>query len=344
MAVWGNHWILKRRGAGYDGSERFEREGAPLAALDQHGQIPKSGTAEYTFATLCNGSEKAQELFINYFGQIMDLGAIALELDHQAWPSECYSDQHGHAAGYSPWMAQRTTEFLRKIRGSVKQRNAAGAFSFEGALEPWLQDVDFMLYRPYMPGLIPLFTYIYHEYITLMGGDGPYGISHPEEQLIQHATNFVYGHTTFVMVGLNDFDFEVNPDYPIFTLLRNICQAQRTYAREYVVFGRMLKPTKLTTSMIAAAPWYTWEEPDPPLTVQVPKVMHSVWESRGKIGYVLANWSGQPENVKLSLIKKQGKVSRISGADKSSVPEDRVATGEIELTVPARGIVVVEQT
>src|ERR1051326_2496537 len=164
MAVWGNHWVFKRRGAGYDGSELFEREGVPLVAVDQHGQIPKFGNAEYTFAPLCNGSEKAQELFVKYFEEIMDLGAVALEFDHQASPSECYSDQHGHAPGFGPWMGEKTTELLRKLRGPIKKMNPAGALSFEGALEPWLQDVDFMLYRPYMPGMIPLFTYIYHEY------------------------------------------------------------------------------------------------------------------------------------------------------------------------------------
>src|SRR5439155_13473177 len=42
MAVWGNHWIYKRSSGGYYGWERFQREGAQLAALDEHGNIPKN--------------------------------------------------------------------------------------------------------------------------------------------------------------------------------------------------------------------------------------------------------------------------------------------------------------
>ena len=107
--------------------------------------------------------------------------------------------------------------------------------------------------------------------------------------MIQQAANFASGHLKFVMVGLNDYDVEVNPNFPIFTLLRNLCQADRTFAREYLVFGRMVKPTPLQCSKIiadASTPLIKPLEdlPAPP-AVEIPKVMHSVWESReNKIG------------------------------------------------------------
>jgi len=348
MAVWGNHWIYKRSGAGYDGWERFEREGAHLAALDEHGEIPKFGGAEFTWVPLCQGDEKTQQLFVDYFGEVINLGAVALEFDLQAWPSNCYSDQHGHPPGFGPWMGQRTTAFLRKIRQSAKLRNSAATLSIEGTAEPWIQDLDFMLDRPYFPGNIPLFAYIYHEYIPLMGGDGRYGVSTPEGQLIQQAANFAFGHLKFVMVGLNDYDFEVNPNYPIFELLRNMCQADRGFARDYLVLGQMLKPTQLqcaTVKVDASAPRIKPLEnlPDPP-KVEVPRVMHSVWLSPDKkIGYVLVNWSGEAEHVKLNLIRKTGQVRIIAATQQSSVSEQQVRTGEITATVPARSVVLVEQ-
>lgn len=348
MAVWGNHWIYKRSCAGYDGWRRFEQEGAPLAALNERGEVPKFGGAEYTWAPLCQGSEKTQQLFLDYFDQVMNLGAVAFEFDHQATPSVCYSTEHGHSSGYGPWMGQRTTEFLRKIRQARKKRNAEAALSVEGAAEPWIQDLDFMLDRPYFPGLVPLFTYVYHEYIPLLGGDGRYGIAHPEEQSIVHAANFVYGHMSFVMIGHNDYDFEVNPNYPIFTLLRNICRAQRTYAREYVVLGRMVEPTKLQCSKIAADGHIPLikpldELPDPPI-VEVPRVMHGVWTSHdSKIGYVLVNWSSEPEQVTLSLARKQGKLAVITATQRGTVPKQQVMTGEVTVRIPARDVVLVEQ-
>jgi hypothetical protein len=344
MAVWGNHWIYKRRGAGYDGAARFEREGASLCCVNERGEMPTSGTAEFTYATLCNGSERAQQLLADYASQIMDLGSIALEIDHQAWPSECHSDQHDHPPGFGPWMGQKTTEFLRKMRAVTKRKHAAGAMSFEGTSEIWIQEMDFMLDRPYIPGNLPLFAYIYHEYIPMLGGDGPYGITHPEEQLIQHATNFAYGHMSFIMVGINDYDFGVNPDFPIFTLLRNTCHAGRTYAREYIVFGEMHRPTRLKTASIWAAPWRTWNQPDPPLTIEVPKVMHSVWKGKnGKLGYVLVNWTGADEEVTVELLGKEGSVAIVTRDGRKPLPPGTAAAGEVSAAVPARCVLLIEQ-
>jgi Domain of unknown function (DUF6259) len=348
MAVWGNHWIYKRSSGGYYGWERFQREGAPLAALDEHGNIVKNGGAEYTWVNLCQGSEEMQQLFVKYFGELMNLGGVALELDHQSMPSHCYSDQHGHAPGFGAWMGQRTTDFLSKIRQMAKSRNPNATLSVEGTAEAYIQVLDLMLDRPYFPGMIPLFTYVYHEYIPLLGGDGRYGIACPEEQLITHAANFVYGHMKFVTVGDNGYDFEVNPNYPIFTLLRNLCQAERTYARDYLVYGRMLAPTPLQCSKVTFdghIPLIKPLEdlPDPP-QVDVPKVMHGVWQSpRNKVGYVLVNWSAETDKVRMGLRNQDNPVLLTSGSDKRVVPQEEVRSAQISITVPARSVVLVEQ-
>lgn len=348
MAVWGNHWHYKRSAAGYDGWQRFEREGAPLAVVNERGEIPKYGGVEYTYVNLCQGSQKTQQVFVDYFMDLMNLGAVALEFDIGVWPSPCYSDQHGHSLGYGPWMGQRTTDFFRQIRQTAKRKNPEAVLSVEGTAEAWIQDLDMMLDRPYFPGFIPLFTYIYHEYMPLLGGDGRYGIAHPDEQLIVHAANFVYGHLGFVSIGDNGYDFEVDPNYPVFTLLRNISQAHRTYARDYLIFGRMLQPTELQCSRLKADGYIPLikpllDLPDPPI-VEVPRVMHSVWSSPdNKIGYVLVNWSGATEEVTLSLLRREGRVTVITATDNSLVPEQQVKTGQITTKVPARSVMLVEQ-
>jgi Domain of unknown function (DUF6259) len=348
MAVWGNHWHYKRSAAGYDGWERFEREGAPLAVMNEHGEIPTYGGVEFTYANLCQGSEKTRQLFVDYFMEVMNLGAAALEFDIGVWPSPCYNDQHGHSMGYGPWMGQKTTEFFRKIRQAAKKRNPEAALSVEGVAEAWIQDLDMMLDRPYFPGFIPLFTYIYHEYMPMLGGDGRYGVAHPEEQLMLHAANFVYGHLRFVAIGDNGYDFEVNPNYPIFTLLKNMCQADRTYARDYVVLGRMLEPTQLQCLKVKADGYIPLirpllDLPDPPI-VEVPRIMHSVWSSPdNRIGYVLVNWSGTTEQATLSLVRKEGKVTVITAMGRTSVSGQDVKTGQITASVPAWSVMLVEQ-
>src|SRR5205823_8457857 len=81
MAVWGNKWTYKKREVGYDGWQRFEREGSSLAVLNERGEIVKRGDAESSAVTLCLASEKTQQLFVDCFGDLMSLGAVALQLD-----------------------------------------------------------------------------------------------------------------------------------------------------------------------------------------------------------------------------------------------------------------------
>jgi len=227
----------------------------------------------------------------------------------------------------------------------ARQRNEQSALTAESVCETWIQNMDFMLNRPYMPGKIPLFTYIYHEYIPLLGGDANIGLSDPESESMHHAANFVDGNQSFVMAGLPDYDFDVNPNYPIFTLLREIFRAQRTYARDYVVFGQMQKPPELKTANVKIDVWLQpgKETVDPP-TADVPVVMSSAWRSpTGKTGYVLVNWTGAAQNVTLSLAKKQGRVLLVTAGDSREAPKAAVDLGLIVAAVPARSVMLVEQ-
>jgi hypothetical protein len=85
------------------------------------------------------------------------------------------------------------------------------------------------------------------------------------------------------------------------------------------------------------------ELPDPP-QVDVPQVMHGVWQSPdNKVGYVLVNWSAEVEKVTMGLRNKDNQVLLTSRSDKSIVPQEQVRSGQISITVAARSVVLVEQ-
>jgi len=349
MAIWGMHWCYKRSMAGYDGWAHFEKEGRPLAAINDQGEVSRyiAGNMEKLFVQVCVGSHEAQKLYTEWFSKLMDLGAVALEFDHQVggYPAVCYSDQHGHPPGYGPWMHQEMQEFMRGTRQMARQRNRDSILSMEGVCETWIQDMSLMLNRPYGPHGIPLFSYIYHEYIPLLGGDGRFWVSHLEAELMLQTVNFIAGNQSFLMIGSTDYDFEANPNYPIFGLLRNLFHAQRTYARPYQVLGQMLEPVELKTSKIRMDEWLPpgKEVIDPP-TVDIPAVMSSVWRSpAGKIGYVLVNWTGASEEVTLGLVKKAGTTSLVTAAERKQVTVEEVKFGQVTTVVPARSILLVEQ-
>jgi hypothetical protein len=354
MAFWGMHWCYKRSSGGYDDWQRFMKEGLPLAALNDKEEPSRFviGNMEKLFVPLCVGSDKTQQVFHAWEDKLMDLGAVSLEFDHQigAYPSVCYSDQHGHPPGYGPWMYDKMRQFLQTSRDAAKHRNPNAVFSHEGICEAWVPYVDFMLNRPYSTlidgsGSLPIFTYLYHEYIPLVGGDGNNGLSRMDVESMQQAANFIVGNQAFVMIGLSDYDFGVNPDYPIFMLQKNMSQARRGFAHDYLTFGKMLKKPDLETSTVTVDAWvFPGKETVSPPTAEVPKVMASAWLSpQGKTGEVLINWTENSEKVVLTLIKKQRPTFLVVGSDRKALPQDEVNAGKVTFALAPGSIALVEQ-
>jgi hypothetical protein len=139
-------------------------------------------------------------------------------------------------------------------------------------------------------------------------------------------------------VGEPEYDYEIDPDYPIFPLLRNICRAQRTYARDYVVFGQMQRPTPLETERVTVDYFRSSK------TAEVPKVLHSVWRSQsGRMGYVMVNWTGEAAEATLTLRQGGGAVSLVTDQGRTPLPAETLRAGKVTLTIPARSVALVEQ-
>ena len=159
----------------------------------------------------------------------------------------------------------------------------------------------------------------------------------------------MYGLQHLVSIGFPEYDFEVNPEYPVLTLLRNICQAQRTFAHDYLVFGKMLRPTDLEVAktkvdIFQGIRCQRGEEVVDLPGIDVPRVLHGVWSlPHGKTGYILVNWTGKPEKVVLALVKSEGVVSIITHEGEKTVSQEEIKKGNLTATIPPRGIVVVEQ-
>ena len=324
MYLAGFHWTYKRPTTGYDDWPRFEREGRPMAVIDDHGKLLVSdmehrvfGDGQKYFVTLCGADRRTQDLFLRNFLKLADLGAVGFQLDQQlgfhAVP--CYSAAHGHPPGYGPWMTAATHEFIRKTARALRERTPRAAFGSEGWCEQWIQDQAFALYRPYGDPDVPLFDYLYHEYALSYGGDLEIGVAHPEAPAMKHARIFVLGLQNFVGIGQEEYDLDVDPSYGVLVLLKNIARAQRTIARDYVVFGEMLKPAGLK---VASTRVDLYRRPG---TSDMPRVFHNTWRAPGgRVAHVLANWTAAPEQVTLTW----------KGVSRT-------------LTVPARDVTVVEE-
>jgi hypothetical protein len=243
-------------------------------------------------------------------------------------------------------------EFLCKVRKACKQRNPDATFGFEAPCEIWIQEVDLHMHRPYLirpfgQFAVPLFDYLYHDYALTYGGDFRLGLAHPEVELIKHARVLTYGLQNMVGIGHYEWDYEVNPNYPALTLMRSIVQAQRTYAQDYLVFGHMLKPTKLDVNRVIVDIFSSSSMGGSPPDVgelEVPKVMHGVWRSpNGKIGYIMANWTGEAEDVTLKLVEPGGQIHIVTEGKIHRVSTHEANSGKVTVTIEPRNVVLVEQ-
>lgn len=358
MYLAGLHWCYKRAMVGYDGRERFEREGRSLAVRNAAGEVDELAfwNNQKEYVNLCLACAGTQALYMSNFMRLMDLGATLLSFDQQMglYSEVCYSTDHDHPRGYGPWMYKTMLDFVRRVRARARERNPNATFTYEVPCEIWIQESDINMHRPYhirpyRLEAIPLFDYLYHDYALSFGGDTMLGLAHPEIECIKHARIFTLGAQNLINVGQIEWDFDFLPDYPGLQLMHSICQAQRTYARPYVVFGEMLKPPPLacrTLSIDIWRPsWLTDEAAAKRLGARaVPAVQHGAFRvSEGAVGYVLANWTGADEEVVLTLASNTGTAILITDDGRRHLPAADVRAGRVTLTVPARSAALVEQ-
>jgi Domain of unknown function (DUF6259) len=350
----GLHWCYRRASTGYYGEERFEREGRPLAALNEHSDVDRFvfASAQKHFVNLCVGCDDVGSLYRDNFLKLMDLGATWIQLDQQVglYSPVCYSEEHGHPPGYGHWMYDRMLEFVRQVRGDARKRNPDAAFTCENACEIWIQEMDGFMTRPYLSGdvlhALPIFEYVYHEYTISYGGDMAMWLMHPDASCIKHALCCVYGLQNLISIGEPDYDLAVEEvDHPVLPLLASTIAAQRTYARDYLVFGRMLKPTQLDVETVPIELWW------PPTASEIsmifkdiPAVVHGAWLAQdGKIGHVLVNWTCDPKEIRLELTGTPRTASAVMPDGRRTLPREDSSRGRVTVTVPARAAMLVEQ-
>jgi hypothetical protein len=347
----GFHWCYKRPQVGYDNLDRFEQEGVGLATINEHGGIDhhRFVNDQKHFVNLCIGERSTRELYLDNLSGLMDLGLTALQIDQQIglYTQACYSEKHGHQAGYGSWMYTEMRDFIRDARRRAKARNEDATFSYEVPCEIWIQEVDLHMHRPYQvrpfgSSAVPLFDYLYHAYALTYGGDTYMGLAHPEVDLIKHATVAAYGVQNLIGIGQPEWDYDVNPDYPALKLMRNIVRAQRTFARDYLVLGSMLKPTPAACATFHVDLYKHAQWMDADLDVgqlEIPSCIHSAWQGEsGAIGHVLVNWTADSQDVELELIDGTS-LARIHNGDVSRAGES--VAGRVVVTVGARDVVLV---
>ena len=313
----GTRWCLDHAWNGYDGRDYLDALNAEegyCQTADGSYWLDSWG-ADFRMSYLgCLGSEKTREMALGIVDHLVSWGMDALQFLDQnngATTFACFADNHRHPAALGKWMHESMVSFIHDANGLAQKRGAGGVVhsSEAGVSEvclPFFQQTELRVFPPgYGLGKgmasIPLYQYLFHECIVIQGmmGFGP----EPYHLEIKNTANFIYGGIPGgVLTGdgtLLDKDTsnwalwepKIGNNEDALSVIRNALIIRRGPGRDFLVFGRMLRPAHVDG--IERVKWsFTGKECD------YAAVFHSAWLAPdGRHAVVLANWTRLPRQV-----------------------------------------------
>jgi hypothetical protein len=260
----------------------------------------------------------------------------------------CYAKDHGHPPYPGKWMTAAMQSLIGEFRqiaaetGSQSKGERKLAFSVEQPPNEYFmsgfQVCDVRVIPPGHKGwqqrFLPLYHYLYHEFLLIQGGFG--SSPEPYHMPIRSAYNLVVGEIPGgVLTGdgllLNKDTFNWAPWQPpvgnnddSLEALRTATALRRGKAKDFLVFGRMQRP-----SDVKGIKTIRWEYE---ATVnRIPAVFHSAWhDPQGKFGIVLANWTTETQTVRVADSRLG---SRFAESISSKEVTSRVRTTDKETSV-----------
>ncbi|OGV62711.1 MAG: hypothetical protein A3K19_24400 [Lentisphaerae bacterium RIFOXYB12_FULL_65_16] len=310
----------------YNDREVFEKEAAPFGEMGYDGKnLLRQYSDVHFLAPMCPTTDYWKQCLAGKVAQLVSLGVPFVQLDSfpctQAKP--CYNPKHGHPLGYGSWWYEGYRDLLQACRDKGKALNPEYATATEEMCEFFIPQLDFYmnrvhgtpktLYDSFQAEGIPAFTYVYHEYLPPYAGEGdattlpgvaPVGKPQPAAAGTLDsrgiALSLIWGRLFSVRVRGPYETYQ--PEPALLDLFVRAHQAASTYAYDYVVRGRMLRPLPLQTSEIEIKYWRWWTRPGSNGTFRSPAVLSAAWQSpTGRKAALLVNISGENAPMELTL-------------------------------------------
>jgi len=224
---------------------------------------------------------------------------------------ECYNGAHDHPPGRGKWQINALRNIYRDIRRDAKAKKKDFVLSEEWLSEPFIQYLDIYHGRNYDEprGLegVPLFSFLYHEYIPCYGGDWTSFLPENTSGVYFHGHNFVFGNLpagcplTMRYMTRNSKPEEADPR--IMEMAENACRVFQKFP-QYLIMGEMLPGIDLSVPKITVdffgMKFSGWNK----RKMEKPAVLHCVWKDpEGNIACAFANISDEVQEIKPELSK-----------------------------------------
>lgn len=356
----GTRWVTAHDWSGYDGSRYFEEnDGSKSVCMTKDAQPWRQDWDENwrPSYTCCMHVPQTRDIAENYIKTMIENGIDWIQFLDQnngcaVFP--CFSKEHGHEGTPGRWMTQSLEILFDRmdvLKEEAKENEGREiVYSVEGpSNEYFIPRLDICDSRVNLRGnlnveenQVPLYQFLYHEYILLNGGFG-YG-PEPYHMEIKNALNLVTGQIPGAVVmddgGIQNQDTDNWAPWGKqpgsaeagIQMLNTVNTIRRGAAKKYLVYGRMERPVSVLE--IARERWQYGKRNN-----DQPAIFHSAWTAPdGSFAAVLANWTGQKQAVKVNdkrLIS--GLVTTVQGTHS----EQHVYAEGVE--IPAQGAVLIEQ-
>jgi hypothetical protein len=314
----GTVWRIASKRISFDDSKKFEETGKEYVSMteDQRPIIIIQGPVG-PGARMCPHTQFWRETVLDNTLECLRLGLDMVQIDEFPDINPCYNESHGHPLGYGNWIGKSWLRMLLEIRKEGKRRNSDFVMSIEEPCEFYIGCVDCYLSRDNMPELfghykklvdrygssletIPLFTYVYHEYIITFGHENVF--LNPDKEMVSYyrralARSFILG-----KVESGGQFFRKGGLVPeLVEFYKKTSLAESSYAKAYVIYGKMLKPPRINVPTITInyfdfnKNYVGFDHESPVRTLREPSILSSAWKSSSNsIGYVFANISDEP--------------------------------------------------
>lgn len=302
----GTRWVTAHTWNDYDGRAYYEEQNGIESVCRTPEGTPWSTDWSWRRAySCCMGAPKTREIAAHFVRRLIDWGLESIQFFDQnvgAATFACYASDHEHPPVPGQWMPRKMEETIGLFRDAAREAGEEGVIqSVEQPCNefclPLFQQCDVRVEPPSSGrgDFVPLYHYLFHECIIMHGmmGLGP----EPYHLPIRNAMNGVLGEIPgAVMIGdgtlLNKntpnwapWEPRVGSDDDALEMIRTVTAMRRGPGRDFLVFGRMLAPSRITG--IDVVRWEYGKQ-----VREVPAVFHAAWRTPdGDFGIVLANWT-----------------------------------------------------
>lgn len=259
---------------------------------------------------ICPASKRGQELLDEGFSPVFNSGvdyAQILDQNHGGGQYMCYARSHNHPPMPGEWMTKNMQDLLKEWNKKAPNMlfgcESAAAEPFIGNL--LMSDNRFELNYPFGE-VVPLYAYIYHEYVRNFMGNQCGCPFEPTIDTLRYrlAYSFSIGDIMTLVLSPNGElmshwstrDFSMPPSMEKTLLfIKNMVSFYNNGAKEYLYGGKMInaqevKCEKITIPMVRGRKEIT-----------LPRLLSSTWEAKdGKTAYIIVNPEEQPISFSLN--------------------------------------------